>query len=715
MTSVTTTLKNSAKQNTHLKWDENGQPISKEFDDVYFSSSNGLEETRYVFIENNNLEERFVNLDKNQHFTIGETGFGTGLNFLATWQLFRKIHTNNTEAPRLHFITVEKYPLTIEDLGASLELWPELNKLKCELIRCYPPQPASGVHRLIFDKGQVTLTLFFGEAEEALSSFNPLPNISNENTSNNTEVECFTTSHSYTSMPLVVDAWFLDGFAPAKNPDMWTTEIFKQIASLSRPHTTFATFTAAGLVRRTLESLNFDCQKSPGFGHKREMLKGTYLGHLSPSYTIPTKTYSRLPSSNSTYWHLSKCDVSARAPTTAIVIGGGISGCQTAFALAKRGIKVTLLEQHNHLATQASGNKQGVVYTKLSPHQEPLSQFNLSAQLFADTFYQEHGFYQKCGDACGVFHQATSDRQKQLFNELANTYNNDQRFCQWLNEQEATKITRVKQHTPGLFLPSSGWLNPVSLCHALTEHTNIKIIHSSKVDQLIRTENQWLAFDEYGNTLAKAEVAIIANAEDAKNILANKQLPLKRIRGQVTYFTLTEKVLSPNTVLCGDGYIAPPVGEQFTTGATFTLNKHNECATNSEHRQNLNNLIKMIPEYKQAIAKIAVENLEGKVGFRCTTPDYFPIVGPVPDEKTMIDKFRRYRKKANANIIKAGAYLPQLYCNLGQGSRGLAYTPIASDLLASMICGEPLPLSRQLTLHLHPARFLIRNLMRNKI
>lgn len=723
-----------------LDWDENGQPTSKEFGDVYFSKTNGLEETRHVFIKNNNLEERFKALKPRERFTIGETGFGTGLNFLAVWQLFSQtcLQPSSPKYTRLHFISVEKYPLNIADLNTSLTLWPELTVFSDQLIEQYPTQPASGIHRLFFDDGRVSLTLYFGEAQTGFSEINPVPPTQPiHRAAHKTDiVDCgeeLAGKHAYSPAHPTVDAWFLDGFSPAKNPDMWRDELFEEIAKLSENNTTLATFTAAGFVRRGLEQVGFNCSKTTGFGTKREMLRAsfslpdaTHPATLSDNESYPNaKSTSgdgpaitnkgKAPPVRHTYWHLTPSSTLSTIPATAMVIGGGISGCQTAFALANKGIKVALIEQHKHLATQASGNKQGIVYTKLSPHPDLLSQFNFAAQQYADRFYTAYGFYDKCGQACGVFHQASSDKQKELFQQFVAQHKHDERFYCWLTAKQASLTTGVKQDVPGLFLPLSGWLNPVSLCEHLSRHENIVLFHSTRVEHLMHSGKQWIALDKHGRTLAQADAAVIASAGDAKALITSQRLPLKPIRGQVTHFPQDASLKPPKTAICGDGYIAPPIGDIYTTGATFTLNENSEFATIYEHRQNLSKLVKMIPEYKGFTEQLAVESLDGKVGFRCTTPDYFPIAGPVVDEEAMVEQFTHYRKNANARIAKAGTFLPHLYCNLGQGSRGLAYTPLTSELIASMISGEPLPVSKQLALHLHPARFLIRDLMRNKI
>ena len=221
-------------QQAQLEWHDN-QPYSREFGDVYFSSDSGLDETHYVFLAHNQLKQRWENFTQD-HFTITETGFGTGLNFLCAWKLWREIAAPNA---RLHFISTEKYPLNIHDLQKALSLWPSLKALSDALIQQYP-LVSKAWHRLIFDEGRVMLTLLIGDANASLPKLKG-----------------------------VVDAWFLDGFSPAKNPNMWQTSLFEEMATHSHSETTFATFTSAGDIRRGIQNAGFQVSKASGFGEKK--------------------------------------------------------------------------------------------------------------------------------------------------------------------------------------------------------------------------------------------------------------------------------------------------------------------------------------------------------------------------------------------------------------------------------------------------------------
>ena len=687
---------NPEHNKAQINWDSNGQPVSRHFNDVYFSKASGLKETRHVFLDHNQLPERWRKPLQRNTFTIAETGFGTGLNFLASWALWcTQENRAMNAAASLHFISVEKYPLIKADLQRALALWPELDSFSRELLEYYPPQPASGCHRLFFKRGKVYLTLYFGDAYEGLSQLLP------QNTNGTGEP----TQHALGQMPLSVDAWFLDGFAPSKNPQMWTASLFNTMACLSHQGTSFATFTAAGAVKRGLIDAGFEIEKVAGFGRKREMLKGVFK---------PREKTNLQKNDKGLCWHLTP-KANTHASKTAIVVGGGLAGSHAAFALAKRGLKLTLLEKGDSLANAASGNRQGVLYTKLSPHDDPLSRFNLAAQLFASNFYHSRESHTESlfalnGSACGVLHLATNEKQVRYYQALAKRYANAQDFCYWLEQQQASSLAGVKVRLPGLFLPGAGWLSPSGLCHALCKHPNIAVRNNSEVNRLAY-DTQWHALNAAGEAIATADTLVIASAYDALQFTQTSHLPLRTIRGQVSHLPATNALAKLNTVLCGEGYIAPPKEGQLCLGASFNLNDGNKALSVKDHDHNIENLSMMIDADLPAVN---TQQLNGKVGFRTATPDYFPIVGPIADSARLKEQYDGLRYKANQHISGCSPAIKGLFCLLGLGSRGLAYAPLAADVLAGLICGEPLPLHQQLYRHLHPSRFLIRDLSRNK-
>lgn len=232
-----------------IDWLNQLTPVSLEFNDIYFSSENGLEESRYVFLQGNNLLARFCN-SENTTLTIAETGFGTGLNFLLTSALFLQFRATHPNSPlkKLHFISFEKFPLALNDLIIAHKVWPEVAPMAARLQSRWQLQEINP-STLIFEEEGITLELWLGDVNEQLPILAPA--IENR-----------------------IDCWYLDGFAPSKNPDMWSTLLFDEMWESCRQGGSFATFTAAGFVRRGLQQAGFHVEKRLGFGKKREMLIG---------------------------------------------------------------------------------------------------------------------------------------------------------------------------------------------------------------------------------------------------------------------------------------------------------------------------------------------------------------------------------------------------------------------------------------------------------
>lgn len=234
----------------NIRWLASGEPFSEQFQDFYFSTDGGLQESEYVFLQQNGFPQRFKTLAANAVFHIGETGFGTGLNFLTTachW-----LQTTGTDS-RLEYIAVEKYPLNLAQIQQVYttfkQSWPQLSSCCDELLTQYSAKILSAQqHFELFNK-RIHLTLIIDDATAGLQQF-------------------------LAEYPSKMDAWYLDGFAPAKNPDMWHSELFNTLAQLSKPGSTISTFTSAGIVRRGLIAAGFRMSKAPGLGKKREILYG---------------------------------------------------------------------------------------------------------------------------------------------------------------------------------------------------------------------------------------------------------------------------------------------------------------------------------------------------------------------------------------------------------------------------------------------------------
>jgi len=659
-------------QGAVVHWDESGTPVSGEFADVYYSRDNGLEESRHVFLHGNELPQRWQEHPL-PHFCVGELGFGTGLNFLLTWQAWRE---QPAPRPDLHYVSIEKHPLTRPDLARALAQWPELQRLADPLLAAYPGLLA-GQHRILLDAGRVRLDLWWGDAESVL------PDLAGR------------------ELPLV-DAWYLDGFAPARNESMWTPQVLRAVAALSRPSARCATFTAAGHVRRTLADAGFRMRKIPGYGRKRESLCGVLA-------TAVATTSAREPLP----WDL-PATVEAR-PGHVLVIGAGLAGCTAAAALARRGVAVTLIEE-GVVAGGGSGNEQGIIYTRLARKHSALADFALQGFQFAANFYADM-FHSGAltaaadGDLCGSFQQCDSAAELAEFRELLQGVED---LAQVLSAEAANTALGLAQPKAGYWYPRSGWLHPSAVCRALLAHANIAVLENCGAVTLQREDGQWHALAG-GRSLAHAQCAVVAVGTGTTALDQFAWLPLHSIRGQTTQLPSDQAFGKLRATLCHDGFIAPARDGKHCIGATFEVNAADPAPRSADNRDNLDKLAAAVPAWQGALAALDPAALAARVGFRCASPDYLPVVGPAPDVPEFLREYAALRRNARAAIGARGKYLPGLYLSAAHGSRGLTSTPLAAEILASMLCQEPLPVCRALSRALSPARFIIRDLTRNRI
>ncbi|AVB21516.1 MULTISPECIES: bifunctional tRNA (5-methylaminomethyl-2-thiouridine)(34)-methyltransferase MnmD/FAD-dependent 5-carboxymethylaminomethyl-2-thiouridine(34) oxidoreductase MnmC [Pseudomonas syringae group] len=648
-----------------IDWDEHGNPRSRDFSDVYFSTESGLDETRHVFLVQNDLRRRFTELPTGERLIIGETGFGTGLNFLCAWQLFDECAPVDA---RLHFVSVEKYPLSQGDLQRALVLWPELSRFADPLLEQYVAIH-EGFQRLVFDNGRVTLTLLIGDALQML------PQLDGQ-----------------------IDAWFLDGFAPAKNPEMWTPELFAELARLSTPGTTIGTFTSTGWVRRSLNAAGFKMKRVPGIGHKWEVLRGAFVAWPEGVTSVP----SAKP------WFARPTPLAGERK--ALVIGAGLAGCATAQSLAQRGWQVSLLERHAAPAQEASGNPQGVLYLKLSAHGTALSQLILSG--FGHTRRQLERLQRGVEwDACGVLQLTFDDKEALRQQQLAEAF--PESLLHLLDRPAAEVQSGIALNSGGLFYPEGGWVHPPALCHAQIQHANIRLIAHHHALELRRVDDQWQVWSD-AQLIDSAPVVVLAGAADIKQFSQSAELPLKRIRGQITSLPQTGASAALRTVVCAEGYVAPARLGEHTLGASFDFNSVDLTPNVADHLGNLALLQEISADLVSRLeaADRPPEQLQGRAAFRCTSPDYLPIVGPLADREAFVQAYAALGKDARQVPDITCPWLDGLYVNSGHGSRGLITAPLCAELLAAWLDNEPLPLPRSVAEACHPNRFALRGLIR---
>lgn len=665
-------------QPAELSWNEQGTPVSRHFDDVYFSNQNGLLETRHVFLNGNGFPQRFAEHPRS-NCIIAETGFGTGLNFLTLWQAFDDFTRQQPEArlKRLHFISFEKFPLSASDLGAALAQWPELADYASQLIDQWP-LPFAGCHRLLLDGGRITLDLWFGDVATLLPACD-------------------------SSMNQQVDAWFLDGFAPSKNPDMWTPELFANMARLSRSQGTLATFTVAGFVRRGLLDAGFDVSKVKGFGQKKHMLSGVmnnplHLSHLAPWYLRPA----------------------AKNTQDIAIIGGGVASAVLALALLRRDFQVTLYCADERPAEGASGNRQGAVYPLLNGKNDALERFFSHAFTFARRQYQALAAqgvvfdHQWCGvSQIGYDAKSQGKIDKILAGDLP------VELATALTQQQLAIACGLECHNGGINYPLGGWLCPAQLTTELihlAETRGLQTRFNHKVSRLQQqTDSRWQLTLANNATMVHGSV-VLANGADITDFQQAEKLPVYAVGGQVSHIPTTPALQKLKQVLCYDGYLTPvnPLNQHHCIGASYHRADKSTIYREDDQQQNRQRLIDCLPQAAWP-QEVDVSASEARNGVRCATRDHLPMIGAVANYDALLESYKKLDIAVKRGLpVAAAPYHHNLFLLGALGSRGLSSAPLAAEVLAAQIAGEPMPADSETLAALNPHRMWVRRLIKGK-
>lgn len=514
-------------------------PYSAAYGDVYHSAAGGPAQAQHVFLAGNELPMRWRGRER---FVILETGFGAGLNFLATWRAWRE---DAERCRRLHFVSVEKHPFSVHDLRRIHEKYPGLQREAAALHAAWPPL-VSGAHRL--ELQGVVLTLFFGDA--ALLR----------------------------DLQLAADAIYLDGFSPAKNPEMWSHALMRSVSRLCAPQATLATWSVAASVRDALQATGFAVEKRAGFGGKREMLIGQY------------QKQGRTPIS---------------PERRAAVVGAGLAGAALCERLCARGWQVELYERHGAPAQEASGNPAGTFHPIVTPDDSIFARLTRAAYLHCLQRWKALDGVR--WDPCGVLQLARTDKEARS-HELA-TAGLPADYAQSVSAEEATKHAGVPLAAPGVWFPGAGWVQPGSLVRAQLDACG---------DRLRRR------FSTELSRMPEAPVVILANAGEAPKLAPVPHLRMRRVRGQLTY--LAQGAFdAPRVVVLRGGMVLPPVDGVCMVGASYDIEDEDRELREDSHAGNLE-------RFAQIMAVDFVPGPSGgRVAFRAVTPDRLPVAGKIRD------------------------------------------------------------------------------------
>lgn len=613
-----------------------GAPRSPMYDDVYHPREGALEQARAVFLAGNGLPERWR---RRARFTILETGFGLGNNFLATWAAWRD---DPQRCERLHVVSLEKQPPTRDDLARALATSP-FAPLARALVEAWPPLTPN-LHRLAFDAGRVQLLLGLGDAATLARE-----------------------------LVARVDAFYLDGFAPARNEAMWSPPLFQSLARLAAPGATAATWSAARVVRDGLSAAGFDVQAAAGPGAKREIT----LVRYAPRFAAVAPPGRVLPQAT---------------PSHAIVIGAGIAGAATARALARQGVPCSVLDTQAQPATQASGNVAGLIHGTVGAGDTLHTRWHRAASFAAADWVRAS----KAG-ACDGLLRLNSTHDLGAMQSWLAAQNLPTGYVQALDAAQASARAGLALLQPAWLFTQGGWADPRALVRDALATPGVTWQGQAHAQAIEPHADGWRVLDASGRVIAQAPVLVLANAHDALRLAMLPPTWAERVRGQITWLAATDATVRPQLPIASGGYVLPLAdGGGLLIGASSQPGDGDAQVREADHASNLERarqLLGVDPARSEG-------KLHGRVAWRVVTRDRLPLLGLAPDLAAPLPM-----RRDSPRLL---ARQPGLYLHAALGSRGLTTAALGGELIAAQICGAPWPLEADLADAVDPARFALR-------
>lgn len=598
-------------------------PFSLDFDDYYFNSSDGLSESRYIYT--NAFE---LNKEKT---IIAELGFGIGLNFFLTLKRFLR---EKKDKQKLFYVSFENFYIEKEKLREiyqTLGFYEEFKDWLEPFLQAYP-YCKDGVYRFYFQDS--FLDLVFGEAKEKLQK-----------------------------LDFKADVWYLDGFAPAKNQDMFNEDIVGLVAKNSKKDTKILTFSAASILKKSLLAHGFEVQKVKGF-KKREMIQAIYKGlELEDKFG-----YFKTPSLKN-------------PPKKVAIIGAGIAGASLAYELSLRNIQADVFEKKDSLGKGASGNINGILSSLILKPNVLLGEFSQYAYIEASRFYRQVLNLQPQG-VCEFAH-----------NELM-----QERF----DSQKDNVLFDIVKHQA--FLRDGMCIKPQEIVKTLFKKSGANVFFEYEFLNYTYDEKFTLYFDRE-RVLKDYDVLIYAQGASAREFLNYKFMSLSSVRGQCTHL---KPFLKNTHALSSKGYVCP-INDEINMqliGASYDRLNQDEQLLEEDDKSNIENIKEFLHDEK-------LEVIGGKVGFRSYSSDRFAIVGQAYDENFYLQNYKGLLWHKNKVQKRPNDFLP-LYFSIAHGSRAFASTIVCARAICSMIFDE-VQMENDFLYALHPARFLIRQLKKGKV
>jgi len=651
-------------QYSNLVW-RDGQPYSEKFDDIYYSSNesehiSGENEFYHVFFNNNGLAKRWR---KPRDFVIAELGFGSGLNCILTIREWLKQPAGGKQVKCLHYIAIEKYPLSPAAIIELLSRYPELKPYCDEVMDNYPPA-IEGIHSRRLFAGRVVIHYRFMDVLKALNDG-----------------------------ALNVDAWYLDGFSPAKNPDMWSQLLFEKLAQNSRQGATCSTYTSAGFVKRNLQKAGFNVNKVKGHGNKREMLVAELNNKEKPLLKYSDKPWFKPPN---------KVDVSTKK---AMIIGAGIAGLTLAYALVQRGWEVTIIDKHGDDKKEASSNPAPIVYPRLSINNDVDTEFFTTAYCYALHVFkslqlksEQHFWFDD-----GLLQLIDLKRITRIIEKFK--FNSD--FLSIVDDFPARSVASRREGQATVNYASAGVVLPAVLCEVLKNECGEKLtITEAEVSNVNYNGNKWQCFSG-SELINETETLIIANGVMINDLGLPQKFPVEAIRGQVVVLNENKFSHKITKTLNADVHITPAINRKHYLGATYTRNCGVLEVCSENNRELFESLDKLYPDvFKED------DHYDTWVGFRTTSKDRVPIVGAIPDKPFFKDEYTDICHGKINKSYQPAQYLKGLYISAAHGSRGFTSSFLSAEIVSAQIEGAPMPVRKRVLDYLAPSRFIVNNLKR---
>lgn len=629
-----------------IAWGAPGEaPRSIEYGDVYHPHAGAPQQARHVFLQGNGLPARWAG---REHFTIVETGFGLGHNFLAAWQAWRD---DPARCGTLHFVSVEAHPVSAADLQRAHadSPWPEA----AAALRRAWPAPTPDLHLLDFEGDRVRLLLALGDAAAMLPR-----------------------------LRLQADAFFLDGFAPARNPAMWQPRVLKSLAALAAPGATLATWSAASALREGLAAVGFLPRRAAGTGGKRDIT----LADWAPRHTP---------------W---RPPVAAAPGRDAVVVGAGLAGAAVAQALARSGWQVTVLERHAAPALEGSGNPGGLFHGTVNADDGPYARWFRAAALHARTVFAEALADGVPGQIEGLLRLITAPGGAAAAKALLQRLGLPPAYVALRSAEAASALAGVPLPQPAWHFPGGGWIAPAAWVRQALATPGVHLRTGAAVAALQRLGSDWQLCDAAGRELARAPTVVLAHGDGASALLrplGHAPWPLRHTRGQVTHWAGSTPLRLP---VAGDGYALPLRGPGLEAGLLCGATR--EAGTpkdglapelrEADHHHNLERLQRLTGLQAPADTRL----WQARAGWRLHSDDRLPIAGAVPlvamPPGQRLDQARLLPREHGLFVLTA------------LGARGLTLAPLLARLIAAMASGTPWPVSQDLADAVDPARWRVR-------